>query len=105
MKYVYLLSDSDNNLTGAYRSMEKAKQATEDYVLAMQDGDIDAFMEFVECADEPLVLTIHKFPVDDNPAWCSYLLEKTTEYTKAYVTWNDSKRTFDIEYKPFNPFP
>ena len=105
MNNVYVLLDSSNEITGVYQSMEKAKQAVDDYVSDLQDGDIDAFMEFVECADEPLVLTIQKFPIDNNPAWCPYLLEKTTEYTKAYITWDDNKRTYNIEYKPFNPFP
>lgn len=105
MKYVYVLLDSNSEITGVYQSMEKAKQAVDDYVSDLQEGDIDAFMEFVECADEPLILTIRKFPVDDNPAWSVYLWKKTTKYTRAYVTWDDNKHTYDIEYKPFNPFP
>ena len=105
MKYVYVLLDSDNNLTGVYQSMEKAKQATEDYVSEMQENDFDAFVEFVECADEPLTLNIQALPVDNKPAWSPYLMEKTTKYTKAFISWDDSKRTYAIEYKPYNPFP
>lgn len=98
MMNVYVLSDS-SEVVGVYESMEKVKQAVHDYMLALQTNDIDAFDEFVTCSDEPFVFTVRKIPMNGNPAWFPYLLEKNVKFTKAYVTWDSDENTFNVEYR------
>ena len=104
MMNVYVLSDS-SEVVGVYESMEKIKQAVNDYMLALQTNDIDAFDEFVTYSDVPFVFTVRRITMNGNPAWSPYLLEKTIKFIKAYVTWDSDKNNPNVEYKPFNPFP
>lgn len=54
MQKIYILSISDN-IIGAYTSLEKAKQAADQYVIDLSD-DFDAYEEALDASDrhEPL---------------------------------------------------
>lgn len=67
MQKIYILSAS-NTIIGAYTSLEKAKQAAEQYVVDMSD-DFDAYEEALEASDrhEPFQFVI-KIVEPDQPA-------------------------------------